>query len=234
MNDYPTTDIAELSRVLLDSATLRTRTAVCVRIESFNAAECSATVTPLVNEERVVEGERIPIPALTVAGCPVIFPAGGGRGLTFGLQAGDLALGLYRHRSHDEVDGGAEGPLNPASTRRMRDADIVVLAGYFRPAVARPPSEFRSDGQPVMPLPSGEALHVGASTGTYMLVREDLLQTYFTSLKNAYDTHVHGYLIPPSLVPLPTTPPVLPPACTVPTPLPSPGNLQTSRVKVDA
>lgn len=208
-----TTDIAQLSAALLDSALLRTRVAVSVRIDSFDASTCTATVTPLVNEERVIEGERVPIPSLSIPGCPVIFPYGDGKGLTFGLSRGDTALGLFRHRSHDEIDGGAPGPIDPQSTRRMREADLVVLAGYVVPG-SRPSSDYRSDGAPVMPLPVGDALHVGSSTATYALVREDLLSAYLQNLKTYIDLHVHpGVTSGPGstgapAVPSPTIPPI--------------------------
>lgn len=222
MNVSPTTPVTALSIALLETALLRNRTAVCVRIDSFDPDECSATVTPLVNEERIIEGETVSIPSMSIPGCPVIFPTGSGRGLTFGLSRGDLALGLYRHRSHDEIDGGAVGPLDPQSSRRLREADIVVLAGYHQPATARDSSTYRTDGQPTMPLPLLEALHIGASTATYTLVRSDLLASFLSSLVTWANTHTHA-----GVMPGPGSTAIAAP------PLGSPGTIESLAVKVD-
>ncbi len=224
-------DMSDVVVQLSGSLMRQLRTAVVVRIDSYDASEGSATVTPMVLEERILNDERVEIPSSSIPGCPVIFPYGGGRGLTFGLEAGDLAIGLYRHRSHDEVDGGADGPLLPASTRRVDLSDLVVLPGFFPPSGGYPSSGIRSDGQPVMPLPSGEAIHVGDSNATFALVRWDLLESYLDAIKAKYDAHVHGYVL--SGAPTPTTPPVVAPLVVVPDPFPPVGDYSSDAFKVD-
>lgn len=194
-------DMSDVVVQLSGSLMRQLRTAVVVRIDSYDAAEASATVTPMVLEERIINNERVEIPSSSIPGCPVIFPYGGGRGLTFGLEAGDLAIGLYRHRSHDEIDGGADGPILPASTRRVDLSDLVVLPGFFPPSGGYPSSGIRSDGQPVMPLPSGESVHVGNANATFALVRWDQLQTYLQNFVTLYNAHVHPVSGPNTGVP---------------------------------
>ena len=212
-------DMSDVVFQLFGAIQSRLRTAVVVKIESYDAAEGSATVTPMVLEERIIEGERVEIPSATIPDCPVIFPFGGGRGLTFGLEPGDQALGLYRHRSHDEIDGGASGPILPQSTRRIDQSDLIVLPGFFPPSGGYPSSAIRSDGQPVMALPGGESVYVGSSTAAFALVRWDQLQLYIQDMVTLFNAHIH---------------PVSGPNTGTPSlPAPNPGDLSSDAFKVD-
>jgi hypothetical protein len=166
------------------------RIAVCARVEAYRPSPPEADLLLLVQEERIVDGARVPIEPVRVEGVPVSWPGGGGRTLTMGLEVGDEVIALVRHRSHDEIDSGEPGPVVPVSTRRMSYSDILVLAEYRRPSEERPASEYRSDGQPVLAMPTGEALHVGASTAALALARADLVLARLEALATAFDAWV--------------------------------------------
>lgn len=205
---------------LYESLRRSVRVAVAVRVERYDAASQTADVLVLVNEERMDGDTRVPIGPIRIPGAPVVWPAGASRGLSMGLEVGETALAVVRHRSHDEVDAGSVGSVNPASTRRMNYSDAIVIPGYFAPDDGRDASQFRSDGQPVLAMPGGEAVHIGASTATYALVRWDLLDAYLKSLKTAYDAHVHP--VPGGTSGAPANP------------APTVTDMSTTRVKVDA
>jgi hypothetical protein len=157
-----------------------------VRIVSYDAATQTASIQPWTNDPELqpdgtVTGTVLPV----VAGVPVRWPWGGGRALTWGLAAGDRAVAVFRTVSHDEVDSGAECPVTPASLRRWSWADVWVEPGG---AVPEDPAPARTDGQPALTMPSGEALHVGDANASHELVRNDLLRTNLQNIKTALDT----------------------------------------------
>lgn len=216
------TDGSDVMKLFFDAIMRGVRTSVVVRIEAYNASECSADVTTMVQEERKIDGEYVPIPALSVPGCPVVFWGGAGNSLIGGLSPGDLCLGLYRHRSHDEIDNGDEGPLVPESTRRLDMADIIVVGAFVSPASGLDSSQYRQDGQPVLAMPEVSALHVGDSSSQYVLVRHDLLRNYLFQVRIWMAGHVHNLDLPNVVTFMPLT---------IPPPLPS--DMSSARIKVD-
>jgi len=120
-------------------------------------------------------------PGPIVYGVPVQHPQGGGRSITWGLDAGDVLLGVVRSRSHDEIDDGAEVPLTPASSRRFDWSDQVLLPS------GRGTLPYREDGQMVIGLPAAEALYVGAEDAAEYLTRNDLVRTNLQDIKTALD-----------------------------------------------
>ena len=110
---------------------------------------------------------------VTLKGVPVRWERSGSRGLTYGIEPGDLGYIIVRGRSHDEVDAGrTDGTTQPASKRRHALRDAYFVPGY-QPVGGLSGSDYRSDGQPVFRLPSGEALHVGAGTAAELVARAD-------------------------------------------------------------
>jgi hypothetical protein len=120
-------------------------------------------------------------PGPIVYGVPVQHPEGGGRSITWGLDAGDVLLGVVRSRSHDEIDDGAEVPLTPASSRRFDWSDQVVIPS------GRGTLPYREDGQMVIGLPAAEALYVGAEDAAEYLTRNDLVRANLQDIKSALD-----------------------------------------------
>lgn len=121
-------------------------------------------------------------PGPIVYGVPVQHPEGGGRSITWGLDAGDVLLGVVRSRSHDEIDDGAEVPLTPASSRRFDWSDQVLLPS------GRGTLPYREDGQMVIGLPSAEAVYIGTAAAAEYLTRNDLVRTNLNAIKTALDT----------------------------------------------
>jgi hypothetical protein len=179
-----------------------------------------------VREDRVTpDGEPDPQPPVTVPGVPVVWPRGGGRSLTWGLEPGDRVLLVYRHRSHDEVDGGARLPVLPAAGRRQNESDVIALPGFLPPGGASAGEE-RPAGEVVLAMPSGEALHLGAPNAALRIVVAELLSPYLAALEGWLATHTHsGVTTGPGV----SGPPVLPPPDAL-----SPGEMATDRLRVDS
>lgn len=178
--------LATLVTTLYRRVRLGIRVATSARVVTWDADTCSVSALPSVDEQDLQDGEARTIEAVTAHKVPVIQPGGALRGRTYGLSADDGLVLLMRHRSHDEVDGGTEAlPVSPESNRRMSYADAVGLPGYVPPQTGRPAAHYRSDGQLVDYMPSGESLHVGASTAAFALARADLVEAQLTALLSA-------------------------------------------------
>lgn len=202
-----------------------------VRIVSYDAATQTASVQPWANDPELqpdgsIGGTVLPV----VAGVPVRWPWAGGRALTWGMAAGDRAVAVFRTVSHDEVDSGADCPVTPASLRRWSWADVWVEPGG---AVPEDPAPARTDGQPTLTMPGGEALHVGATGASHTLARADNVQARLARLEAWMTLHTHPVA---GAVASPITPPAYTGAFALPTPGPATtvAGIQTDRVKVDS
>ena len=148
-----------------------------VVVVEYHAADRTADVRSAVQ----IDDSPGPI----VYGVPVQHPQGGGRSMTWGLEPGDVLLGVVRSRSHDEVDDGAEVPLTPASSRRFDWSDQVVIPS------GRGTLPYREDGQMVIGLPNLEALFLGSATASEKLVLVAQLRDFLVDQRNALMNHVH-------------------------------------------
>jgi hypothetical protein len=180
-----TLDLTDAFDALYEAVRRSVRVAVTVRVSDYNPGTATATATPLVREERSVDGVRVPVPTLAIPGVPVIWPRGSVRGMTMGLEDGDECLLVFRHRSHDEIDGGTTGPVDPASQRRWSLSDAALLPGYSRPHADAPTSQWRSDGQPVIYFGGSEALHVGSSTADRALALAERVDAQLDAIRDA-------------------------------------------------
>lgn len=167
------------------------RVAVVAKVESYDAAQQTASVTPQVRELVLVDGAPTYLPAQRVDGCPVVWPGGSTGGLTSGLTAGDLVIALVRDRSHDEVDNGNALPSEPQSSARCSLADIVVLPAYRVPGTM-PSRGYRSDGAPVVWADGSLPVRIGTSTAAVALALATLTQARLDAIQTAFNSHVHG------------------------------------------
>lgn len=210
----------EVLAQLVDGIRAGVRVSVVAKVSAYDRTTRTCTATPLVAESRIIDGERVEIPAIAIEGVPVGWPSGGGRRFEWDLIPGDLVLLLIRTGSHDEVDGGSTTPGVPASARRMDLSDAIALPLYSAPG---DPPTAPSNGQPWLTLGSGEALHVGGAT--YTLVRSDKLADLWGDLELWLASHTHtGVTTGPGVSGTPSLP--APPGASI-------ALLQSSRIKVD-
>jgi len=169
------------------------RVAVDVEVIAYYPSTQTADVRPCVPDDP----RQAPDGSITAATPPVIYavpvrwPEGGGRALRWGLDPGDRCEGIVRHRSHDQVDSGAAVPVELLSLREFDLSDMVLYPGARPSTDELDAGEFRSDGQPVFVLPTGEAVFYGASTAALQLVIEDVLRPHLVAIKAWMDAHTH-------------------------------------------
>jgi hypothetical protein len=104
----------------------RIHTTTLARVEAYDFEAQTVDVLPLVNKVSTA-GEVTRYKKL--ADVPLVFPAGGGGGLTFEVKRGDVGLLVFAERATDEVmvSGNQETPADPR-TYHLSD-------GFFVPGV---------------------------------------------------------------------------------------------------
>lgn len=117
------------------------------RIESFNAATCRATVTPLLLEDETDElgehyGRRRPV----LDDVPVLFLAGGGVRIRVPLKRGDTVILLAGARSVDKWKNTG-GEVTPEDERHHTlDDSVAIPVEIVGAANAAAFIEFTTDG----------------------------------------------------------------------------------------
>lgn len=173
-----------LAERIVGSLLRRVRTAVVARVQAYDPATQTATALPLVGEQDAADGSTRELEPVPLSRMPVLHLGSRKRGITHGLEQGDTGVVLVRHRSHAEIDGGATGPATPQSTARLQIGQGVLLPGYVASGAGQPAAHYRSDGQMVAYLDSGEALHVGVSTASILLARADRVDAQLQQIRD--------------------------------------------------
>jgi hypothetical protein len=100
-------------------------------LDSFNPAKMSAVVQPTVQAQlRDPAGKWNNVTLPLCLDCPVIFPGGGGYGMTFPLHSGDEGLLVFSSRCIDAW--WQSGGVQPQAEFRMHDlSDGFFIPGCF-------------------------------------------------------------------------------------------------------
>lgn len=137
-------------------------------IVSYDSAEGSASVQPLIKRIFTQDGERIVETLPVIQRVPVKFLGSGGIRVKFPISVGDVVLLLFCENSIDrwKVRGGQ---LDPGDERKFSMSDAVAIPGF---------SDFTSfmDADPMIEITSTE-VKIG---GTDRLVR-----------KTEFESHTH-------------------------------------------
>ncbi len=149
MKDDPNPTFADMLRNVVD-ARLSSVYIGPGRIESYNDAEMTCSVKPLLMNEKINEdGEREAVEHPVVNRVPVIFPGAGGRRIKFPVARGDIALVIPAAYSMDRwIETG--GDVDPEDGRILHLSDLVAIPGLLPAASAAdktPIVEFTDDGR---------------------------------------------------------------------------------------
>lgn len=114
---------------VLERALTRARVCLPGKVISYNAAQQSVDVQPVIRELfEDEEGENLYETLPVIPGVPVAFPSGGGFRVTFPIQPGDHVTLIFADRSIDSwlAQGGI---LNPTPGRSHDLADAIAIPG---------------------------------------------------------------------------------------------------------
>lgn len=226
-------DVTDSTKTLLEVVLRTIRVAGVGTVQSYDQETQTAQVLPDVLEEVVSDGAPVPVDAVSVFEVPVVFPGSSHRGISYGLDAGDRVLLVYRHRSHTEVDGGVVPPIVPEASHRMSLTDVVALPFALPGALG--PEQRREDGALVLWALGSEQVRVGTAMAALALARADRVQAQFDALKTYLDAHVHPFVGVATAAPGITLPPGTVPGSPVPPDLsPTPPIVAADRLLVDS
>lgn len=123
--------VPTLSEVLADAiaqGAAALRVSLPGEIVSFDAAEQTAQVRPLLSESHLKDGVEVELSLEILNSVPVQFAGGGGFSETWPVKAGDPCLLIFSDRSIDQwfARGGA---VEPKDSRRHHLSDGVAILG---------------------------------------------------------------------------------------------------------
>lgn len=120
----------EVLEVAIDSHLFHTRVMLPGRIESYDAAEQTATVKPLIkNVVEDEEGEPLVQELGIISKVPVFCFGGGGYSMTAPVAKGDMCMLLFADRSLDNWLRDGED-VDPQDNRMHHLSDAVALVGF--------------------------------------------------------------------------------------------------------
>lgn len=173
--------LADMASEIVEASAARIPGGMIARVEAYDVATQTADCLPLAQLWTTEpSGERRPLRSPVLYSVPVLWPY-----VVRSLDVGERVLLIGRWVSHRELDEGAEGPLLPAARARHQLGDAVAIPLSVVEGVGR------SDGQPLAPCRSGEALHVGQSTADRALALAQETRDELSALRTGLVEHVH-------------------------------------------
>ena len=197
--------LVALANAIMDTVRRRVRTAVVGHVEAYDPATQSAQVLPLVGEQDDYDGDVRELPPVAVQNVPVVHYGSGKYGITFPLEAGDPVVLVMRHRSHEEVDNGAQPPITPQRSDRMAVDNAVAFPGFVPPATGQVTAHRRADAMVI--YIDTTPLYIGDSTAAEALALASAVDARLNAIQNGFNTHTHtGVTTGPGVTGTPSTP----------------------------
>lgn len=173
------------------------------RVESYNAADGSVNVQPLIrNRFETAEGDMVQQTLPVIVGVPVLFPGLGANSLTFPINRGDLVLLLFTHKSLASwLRRG--GTIDDTGELGSTLDDAVALPGLY--SLNAPISAHKTATVLV-----AADIRLGGSDAADPVVRQSDLAQVVSSLNaliTAFTTH---YGLPTHGTPTPVSPATVP------------------------
>jgi hypothetical protein len=232
-------DEAELIRRGMDTKLADVRTAMAVRVQTYDFATRTVDVTPLVLEVTETDDGDITEALPVIPSVPVAFPRAGGFFITFPIVPGDTGQIVICDRSIDQWRtrgsqsytpsyGYAVDPLD----KRQHHASAAVfypgLSDSLNPILDAHPTDMvigKDGGSSIHITPLGEVKLGFAPTDFVALAA--LVLTELGNIKTWADLHMHTS----AAAGVQTTTPTSAPG--VPNPMPTPSSVAATKVKAD-
>lgn len=133
MTDNRTNSDPEALKILFSRMMAAMRTALPGRVESFDAATQTATVTPSIRRVVTIDGNQTTLQMPKVLKVPVVYPhaQSAGFALTVPISEGDEVLLIVADRSIDlwADNGGIQNPVEPTQPRSHDITDSLAVVG---------------------------------------------------------------------------------------------------------
>lgn len=178
-------------------------TAIPATVLAYNPTLQTVTAKPTISGRRhdVETDALVPFPLPAVANVPVIFPRGGGAGLTLPVTVGDTGILLICDRSLDEWKSTGAAENVPLDTRRHDLTDAVFFPGGHPFVSPIPPSGYAAGSVVLEAL----SLLLGSSAATApvalqpaLLVELGRISAAITALGGVYTPGLAPAPVPPA------------------------------------
>ena len=131
--DTSTQDESEALKTIMRRNKASIRTAVPGRVQSFNAAEQTVTVTPVIRKFVTLDDEQTTLEMPPVVKVPLVFPYAqtAGFALTIPISKGDMVLLVIADRSIDNwvQFSGIQNPVEDIEPRMHDITDSLAVVG---------------------------------------------------------------------------------------------------------
>lgn len=121
--------LAQVLREAIEQRVASLRVSLPARVVSFDAAEQTAEVQPLIADTQEDDsGNTVNVELPVISGVPVQFTGGGGFADTYPVAQGDPCWLIFSDRSIDDWFARGE-KTTPTETRRHHETDAIALLG---------------------------------------------------------------------------------------------------------
>lgn len=198
MADNPTTpQLAELLDRSRRAAIEGVQVSFPARVRSYNAANQTVDVEPLVKIRTSADDEPRTIPPITM--CPVAFPGAGGVSIVFPIDPGDDVLVVVSSHSITEWLLSGTADLPPQSNRRHSLSDCFAIPSV-RPTTNPRANAVAAGDDLVLGQEDGSFeiritstdIKLGDSTASSFVALADLVLSELQSIWTVLNAHVHA------------------------------------------
>ena len=129
MEKQETPTMAEVISKAIKSQLLDLHVSLPAKIESYNAAEQKANITPLLRKKYLKDDAEVALPVIN--NVPVQWPSasGGSSFLHLPLKAGDVGMAIFCERSLDLWKSGDNSTVTPNDPRHHNITDAIFIPG---------------------------------------------------------------------------------------------------------
>ena len=226
--DGETVHLVDVLKAVKRSTELGIESSFPCTVVAFDPNTMKVDITRDFTRERYSGDGTVEVPSLTMKGVRIHHDGEGRVGggyLTFPIKAGDKGRFVIQDR-YVGTWGGTGTPAVPALKHTHKAPD-----GFFVPGL-RDDSRKIPSFDSVAAVLESTLIKLGANASE-AAVLGDTLKTWADSLVVWGSAHTHAYLIPPSTVPIPTSPPVNPLIPADPDPAPLAPDFLSKKVSIE-
>lgn len=179
MGKQETPTMPEVIKEAIKAQLLDLRVSLPAKIESYNAAEQKANITPLLRKKYIKDSKVVNLPVIN--NVPVQWPSasGGSSFLHLPLKAGDVGLAVFCDRSLDLWKSGDNSIVTPNDPRHHNITDAIFIPGVnaFKSALKNVPSDnavLQNGKMRIEMDPSGK-ISIEGSSKEFLTIVDDLL-----------------------------------------------------------
>ncbi len=185
---------------IIQSALTKNYTARPARVDVYDAATQTVTVTPVLKEYTELDDEEVEVIEIPqIENVPVAFPRAGDWFVSMPITAGDYVLLVFADRSLD-VWRAKGGVVDPIDRRRHSVTDAVAIPGVYPDPDKLTHSGIDADmvlgqqGGAVIHIKANGEIHLGQDNSMDFVGLASKIEAQIQAVSDAFDGHEHQYI----------------------------------------